>query len=647
MNFVLPLRPSRPSKGPKTLNVPNTTRTPQPPPASPRRRPSLATRSGVVKRRSSVSANFNAPTMSFFEAMFGDDFPGTFALDDGRSCKSKRTIFDLPSEILEIIYQTLSSMDIKRLRLTNRMLAETVELRIDRVFISPNRANLDCLSGVLNHPRYCLRVQEIIWDDSQLDEYLTLEKFRERLESDQEKAKTALEDHLSTPLGGEDHGASHESIGIEDCIDEDGSLTHIGKAILLGSDDKRSADMIASHAASMSIEDSYALYQKLYQDEKEIIKRAWDVAGLQRALTQLPNLRRITLTSEIWRPWIPIPTYDTPFFRALPAGFRKPSVWPWICCHHSSSVDPPRYNTSTQRLSAKWRGYSIIMALLVSYPVSNLQEFVIDTGQETIGLPQELFALPNIDFRNTIQVLSTASLKKFQFSLVEQITGLPDRDFSGALSVDIDLLEHVISVMPHLEFLDLKWRSLSQHGCNSFPGGFLQQSCPRLKHLSLRYTKLTGRWLYDLIVGHKSLETVVLDKVEFIDHGPDSISAHEEVFSRLREHYASMCLRGPKFTWIEHITRHPTDRLAHTCTHWVVIDEELDAFLYDGAISPWLWESLPSQIQTPKDLPGWIMDGRNSSFSKRRSEALSVVGTRNPWPTDCSMSNVHHDWRTY
>lgn len=321
--------------------------------------------------------------MSFFEAMFGDDFPGAFANGDGRSCKSMKTLLDLPTEIWEITSHYLSGLDIKQLRLTSSELAEKVALRIDRVYISPNRANLDRLKVILDHPQYRLRVQEIVWDDAQLLDYPTIESFRAALTSDRRKARAALEGHLHTLV----ENADYKLIDMKDCTQEDGRLSNFGKAILLSSDSQISKDLIAANAPTMSVEESYDLYQKLFQDEKEIIKRGWDVTGLQRALAGFPQLKRITLTSEVWKSsWSsPTPTHVTPFFRALPSGFQKPSVSSWI---QPVAVPAPaqelREMFSQQHVPAEWRGYGIIMASLAANPVPHLEAFVVDAGTETM-----------------------------------------------------------------------------------------------------------------------------------------------------------------------------------------------------------------------------------------------------------------------
>ena len=143
----------------------------RPAPAKTRRRkPSLSIRAGVTKRRvSTVSAGSasNVSSMSFMEGLFGDEFPEAF----GSGARNKKTITDLPAELLEIVCEHISKLDIKRLRLVSKHFASSVYLRIDRIYVSPNRANLDYLHQILAHPTYPGRVREIVWDDALLKEY--------------------------------------------------------------------------------------------------------------------------------------------------------------------------------------------------------------------------------------------------------------------------------------------------------------------------------------------------------------------------------------------------------------------------------------------------------------------------------------------
>lgn len=570
--------------------------------------------------------------MSFFEAMFGDDFPDAFP-HDGRSCKSQKTMLDLPAELLEIICRHLSKLDIKRLRLTSRDLAEKVELRVDRVYVSPNRANLDCLNSILNHPRYYLEVQEIVWDDAQLEELPTFDMFRDRIETDQAKARIVLENHLSTLFrSNTEDETEYKSIGAQDCIQDDGELTDIGKAMLLNANDEKSKNIIASRAASMSMEDSYILYQKLYQDERGIVKREWDVDALRRALEQLPNLKRITITSEAWRPWNLVPTYDTPFHRALPAGFRKPSVWPWV--HGSNRGASGMF---VPHLPADWRGYGIVMSVLASKPVLGLEELILDTGREYIGLPAELFLSANRDCTNSIRALSTTSLKKLQLSIME----FSIRTHEISTNTDQNgLLKGMISSAPNLEHLDLKWSPLpSSHPIAREPFGaeLLRAHCPGLKTIALRHAGVRTEWLYNVITSLEKLEHVTLERVRLVEGTADT----DYVFCLLQQHYAGRCSRGPRFTWIDYLGSYRTRRIARGgVSDWlVVLESELNAFLYDGGEIPitWVEQDQPYRRRDCvafKPGVGWIMDARDPTVRIPNSaeSVATVLATMNPWP---------------
>lgn len=574
--------------------------------------------------------------MSFFEAMFGDDFPDAFA-HDGRSCRSNKTLLDLPAELLEFICRHLPGLAIKRLRLTSKELAEKVDLRIDRVYISPNRANIDCLNNILDHPRCSMQVEELVWDDAQLDHIPTLDIFRDRIKHDEAQARVALEDHLSTLFGNQtEEEAEYESIGVQDCLGDDGKLTDIGKAILLNANDERSKNIIVNRAASMSVEDSYDLYQKLYQDEREIIKRGWDETALSRAVEQLPNLRRIAITTEAWRPWHLVPVHDTPFHRALPAGFRKPSVYPWadwgfskLLCGDLARDDILR-NYRTEE-----RGYRVLVSLLASRPVFGLQEFVMDTGCENIGLPLDSVTQPEPtyefrDYAKCVQIFSTTPLRRLQLSIVEegaQIYEGPRRD----------LLKDVLSVVPSLEDLDIKYNVPEPYGaaCELFDDTFLHMHCPRLKRFALRLAKVENSWMFNVIASLQNLEYVVLDRTQLGNGGSDS----DTVFHRLQRHYSSRSSCGPCFTWAEALCSHVNADRPYRTSRWLaMVQAELDAFLYDDGGFPFTW--LESEIPYyPQPRPvvkpnvGWLVDARDPATRILNTEATAAKAmAMRSWP---------------
>ena len=76
----------------------------------------------------------------------------------------------LPVDILCLIFDHLTQRDLKKVRLVNRALHKLVSLRITRVFLSPNRTNIDTFRDI-SSSAFRTRVREIIWDDAKLEFY--------------------------------------------------------------------------------------------------------------------------------------------------------------------------------------------------------------------------------------------------------------------------------------------------------------------------------------------------------------------------------------------------------------------------------------------------------------------------------------------
>jgi hypothetical protein len=535
MSFVLPLRPSRstrPVRPSKQLQ----------PPDSPRRRPSLATRGRVLKRRKSSVTSFNAPSLRFFEGIFGDEFPEAFSRSDGRLGKRCATILGLPTEMLQIICAFLSKSDLKRLRLASSELAERVELRIDRVFISPNRANLRCLDAVLGHPRYRLQVEEIVWDDSQLEAFPSLKNFDDAIRTQEAVARRKIHGHLEDFLSRERYHEDNDSgdVGLQTLEPDDlflpnGHLTDYAKTLLLRLENQAARDIIARNGVTMmSIEDSYDLYQKLYQDEQEIMKRGLDVKVLHRALAEFPNVKRITLTTDVWKSEHSPPSYDTPFFRALPSGFRKPTVWPWLARRpdrHAEWVAHRMYTmqqTTKHRLPFEWRAYSIIMSSLVAVPHPGIEAIIIDTEYEEAGISHQLFNAPNEEYDTTVEACQILNLRMFKFAINSYGTS---EIWSPYL--ESSLLKDLFSSMRYLEHLDFR-PNADTDSRNFYPDVlFSEATLHRLKHFTLRNAKVTEEDLYGLISKLRNAESITLYRI-ILQHG-----TYHSLLYRLREYFAT------------------------------------------------------------------------------------------------------------
>ena len=74
----------------------------------------------------------------------------------------------LPVDVLCLICDCLTQGDLKKVRLVNRALSRLVNLRFTRVFLSPNRTNLNALYGIVASEKFRSQVREIVWDDARL-----------------------------------------------------------------------------------------------------------------------------------------------------------------------------------------------------------------------------------------------------------------------------------------------------------------------------------------------------------------------------------------------------------------------------------------------------------------------------------------------
>jgi len=101
---------------------------------------------------------------------FVGDSPRRTSPDLPKSNLTKMTscayIPDLPLELWREISTYLPNYDIKSMRLASKQLP--VELRLERVFLSPNPLNIKVLRAVADHEVFRHGITEIIWDDARL-----------------------------------------------------------------------------------------------------------------------------------------------------------------------------------------------------------------------------------------------------------------------------------------------------------------------------------------------------------------------------------------------------------------------------------------------------------------------------------------------
>jgi hypothetical protein len=422
-------------------------------------------------------------------------------------------ISNLPVDILSLFFDCLTQRDLKNVRLVNRALHSLVNLRITRVFLSPNRTNIDAFRGIAASETFRSHVCEIIWDDAKLEFYgrQKLSKF------------DAIRLREELRLGGGDfipqgkmfpHFVHEIGEQAEDLGEEEASA--------------RKEELWGANTEEMSLEESFDLYNRLYDEQQAIIESGEDAETLTLGLTSFSNLERVTISSETWRIKPLFPRFPTPFFRSLPPGFQMPLPWPWL---GRDSDDPSE--DALEKLSLpwddaqeEWRGYQIaISALLSTSPHHSVTELVIDTNFELTGLSHELFASDkqNTGYTTTVQLFRAVALTRLELSL--NITTAEETNFScfhngllkSALS-HLSSLKHLAlgasfdtTADDNLWDLEEAWVDVDE----ILPIHMLK---PKLESLKLYNFFLHGESLFSALTNLTSLSTIHLDCVDLSEH---------------------------------------------------------------------------------------------------------------------------------
>ena len=142
----------------------------------------------------------------------------------------------------------------------------------------------------------------------------------------------------------------------------------------------------------LPLEESWNYYEKLLQQQDNVIASEADGQAFQYGLKRFRSLKRVTLTGATHGA-LDNPLYETPMIRAFPRGFNYPlpfAYWPLgpkgLELYTSGSGHP--YECAPWDLEEernKWRGFSIIMHELANQK-HNVSEFLIDVNEIETGL---------------------------------------------------------------------------------------------------------------------------------------------------------------------------------------------------------------------------------------------------------------------
>lgn len=249
----------------------------------------------------------------------------------------------LPDELLNGILCQLRNRDLKHLRLTCRFLRCRAHLHIDRVFISANSQNVEVFRAIADHEIFRMGITEIIWDDARLQNW---EPEDPELDGDSDDNSGGCPDWFERAC----EANAEKMIGR--AIDKGNPIGDIAREKQL--------------EAQLPYKASWAYYQKLIQQQDEVLASGADIDAFLYGLDRSPSLTRITITPAAHGfPFSPL--YQTPMIRRFPYGFNyliPRNTWPTI-----KHVEPEAHpwndaGPGDEEMKNQWRGFRVITRIL-------------------------------------------------------------------------------------------------------------------------------------------------------------------------------------------------------------------------------------------------------------------------------------------
>ncbi|KLJ13787.1 hypothetical protein EMPG_11286 [Blastomyces silverae] len=268
---------------------------------------------------------------------------------------------DLANELLYAIFKHLPNSDIKNIRLTCRFLYIVTPLRLNPVFITPFRRDLDVLRSIANHPVFSEQITEVVWDDRRLhineDSHIEVAQYY-------------------------DTGADNVQPSTEHLAPVDDSSSRASQRGTF----QKVLSKLYGHMGEW--ERANHLLLRLYDEQQSVLESNEDVETFRFALQAFPRLRRVTIAKNCPNTCAELHRYSTPLMRLLPAWLVKP----WPCsviedgdgCHMAEHTRRA-YHAAVREISRSSRVVS---------------EFVMEHGCRGIDLFDDfpIFNAPKEDF---------------------------------------------------------------------------------------------------------------------------------------------------------------------------------------------------------------------------------------------------------
>ncbi|KAH7327795.1 hypothetical protein B0I35DRAFT_415780 [Stachybotrys elegans] len=465
-------------------------------------------------------------------------------------------IISLPAEIVVEISGYLPNRDVKNLRLACRHLASAA-LHFPRVFIGPNRRNINVFLAVARHESFRRRVTEIIVDDAILP--------RAGAHIDNQQVGLSLEPGADGTGYSAQHRPSWATTVCQGNIErmlDDNNIDH---------------DWLRhSMVDQIDTADAWPIYVRMLDEQvhytaTDHVRRALDL-GLERFV----NLRKVTITSATHgAPFNPL--YRTPTIRALPPNINYPRPKGWLTRQDTWSTDPAWEDDGPAYFGFR----TLLRALAENKDNGKVTQLVIDASFFTLnGINMSLFDSDNATLRDLQTVVSRPTLRQLHLHFRDYRPNSMQPHFHRQ-----DALGSLLSQAAGGQGVEEMALGLSDAEIFDFLTILPPPSLARLKHLTLSYITTDLETFVDFLAElPPTLETLTLKTLLFDAPMAQADGKTPKLLVRIRDDLRwGQRPRPPKVLLGFQASSNPR-RFAASHLRCVWIDA--DDFLYHGGLNP-------------------------------------------------------------
>ncbi|RTE83694.1 hypothetical protein BHE90_001749 [Fusarium euwallaceae] len=486
----------------------------------------------------------------------------------------------LPNELVGSICHLLPNSTIKNLRLTCRVLAEKAQLRLSRVFISPNLDNLNVLRGIADHDKFRRGVEEIIWDDATL----------KPIQSDERENRYGWD----SPTEGSDEEEEEEEEEEEPMSKWFIRLCKISIAHLEGRMARQNRpDTVARQTEldnAMSFRESLKHYRVLLQQQQDILQARADEDAFRYALQRFPRLKRVAVTPAT-HGFLFEPLYKTPMIRNLPYGFLYPIPRGWQVPDENFNLDPPSPwdgDDANEEEKNQWRGFRIVTRILAEEQHHRVSELVFDNHKIPTGINHFAFHPPSEEYHNFCTILKRPGFRRVDVSLL--VGYLMDEEADGWDTYRNGDLYNALAGAPDLEHVGLQ-SDYVEHGHHR--GGSMDE------FFSLFDVFPIDRWTKLRHFGLSRIQVTQDDLVSFLAKLPSTLQSVELSFlaflKQQGNYWGLLSDIRDKLRWRDR----PVDARVKICVlitfnqanrvgRYIRLDKEVQDYVYGSGPSPFM-----------------------------------------------------------